>query len=166
MVQYSTWETWKFKFIFYSCVFFYILPFISALSPLPTNEKALNGIRIIVRHNKTRKARTVCKFPGMYSNVRYNRVVCDGQAVGSSLVAFHRFRMAADVESMSIRRILLSGLVSLISTVINDILVRSQLLMQVMGTIMTLWNGNTLHVTGPLWRESSGNRWITFTKGQ
>ena len=29
---------------------------------------------------------------------------------------------------------------------------------------MTLSNGNIFHVTGPLWRESTGHRWIPLTK--
>ena len=30
---------------------------------------------------------------------------------------------------------------------------------------MTSSNGNIIRVTGPLWEESSGDRWIPLTKG-
>ena len=32
--------------------------------------------------------------------------------------------------------------------------------------MMTAWHRNTFHITGPLWGESTGDRWITLTKGQ
>ena len=32
--------------------------------------------------------------------------------------------------------------------------------------MMTLWNGNTFHITGPLWGQSISHWWIPFTKGQ
>ena len=32
--------------------------------------------------------------------------------------------------------------------------------------MMTSWHGNALHITGPLWGESTGHRWIPLTKGQ
>ena len=32
-------------------------------------------------------------------------------------------------------------------------------------TMMTSSNENIFHVTGPLWRESTGHRWIPLTKG-
>ena len=33
-------------------------------------------------------------------------------------------------------------------------------------TAMTLCYGNAFHITGPLWGESTGHRWIPLTKGQ
>ena len=32
--------------------------------------------------------------------------------------------------------------------------------------MMTSWHGNALHITGPLWGESTGHQWIPLTKGQ
>ena len=32
------------------------------------------------------------------------------------------------------------------------------------SVIMASWNGNIFRVTGPLWGESTGHRWITLTK--
>ena len=31
---------------------------------------------------------------------------------------------------------------------------------------MTSWNGNIFRITGPLWGESTGNRWIPLTQGK
>ena len=31
--------------------------------------------------------------------------------------------------------------------------------------IMTSWHGNTFCITGPLWRESTGQQWVPFKKG-
>ena len=31
--------------------------------------------------------------------------------------------------------------------------------------MITSSNGNIFHATGPLWRESTGHRWIPLTKG-
>ena len=33
-------------------------------------------------------------------------------------------------------------------------------------TMMTSWHGNAFLITGPLWAESTGDRWIPFTKAQ
>ena len=32
--------------------------------------------------------------------------------------------------------------------------------------MMMLWHGHTFHITGALWGESTGHRWIPLTKGQ
>ena len=34
------------------------------------------------------------------------------------------------------------------------------------GIILTSWSGNAFRVTGPLWGESIGHRWIPLIKGQ
>ena len=31
--------------------------------------------------------------------------------------------------------------------------------------MMITWNGNAFHITGPLWGESTGHRWIPLAKG-
>ena len=38
------------------------------------------------------------------------------------------------------------------------------LFMKPSSFIMTSWNGNIFRVTGPLWGESTGHRWIPHTK--
>ena len=41
-----------------------------------------------------------------------------------------------------------------------------QCLLLTASGLRVAWNGNVPHITGPLWGESTGNRWIPFTKDQ